>query len=94
MRNFSRERIDRLSREILTAMQRTKSVTLMKDPESVLGAISAALFDQFRREEEREENARKRIAALPKAPARGSREYADLFDRLMEEEYVREGLDS
>lgn len=94
MRNFSRERIDRLSREILTAMQRTKSVTLVKDSESVLGAISAALSDQFRREEEREENARKRIASLPKPPARASREYADLFDRLMEEEYVREGLDS
>jgi hypothetical protein len=46
------------------------------------------------REEEREENVRRRIATMKKTPALRSRDYETLFRQLMEEEYLREGLDT
>ena len=46
----------------------------------------------LRREEEREENVRRRIATMRKPPARSSREYEDIFRQLMDEEYLREGI--
>ena len=94
MRKISRERVVQLARELLDAMMRTKSVTLLKDREVVRQSIAHALADEFKREEEREENVRKKISSMPKPPARTSREYEELFRSLMEEEYLREGLDS
>jgi len=75
-------------------MLRTKSVTLVKDREVVRQSIAHALADEFKREEEREENVRRRIGTIRKPPARNSREYEELFRSLMEEEYLREGLDN
>jgi len=75
-------------------MGRTRSVTLLKDRDAVLQAIAAALADEFKREEEREDNVRRRLAMMPKPPSPGSREYEETFEKLIEEEYVREGLDS
>lgn len=75
-------------------MLRTKSVTLVKDREVVRQSIAHALADEFKREEEREENVRRRIGTMRKPPARNSREYEELFRSLMEEEYLREGLDN
>ena len=40
------------------------------------------------------ENVRRRLATMKKPPARNSREYETLFVQLMEEEYLREGLDT
>ncbi len=94
MRKFSREQVNQLARELLGAMQRTRSITLLKDREAVLQAISAALSEEFKREQEREENVRRRIATMAKPPSRTSRDYEDLFMKLMEEEYLREGLDT
>jgi len=94
MRRISRERVVQLARELLDAMLRTKSVTLVKDREVVRQSIAHALADEFKREEEREENVRRRIAAIRRPPARNSREYEELFRSLMEEEYLREGLDN
>lgn len=94
MRKISRERVVQLARELLDAMLRTKSVTLLKDREVVRQSIAHALADEFKREEEREENVRKKISSMRKPPARTSREYEELFRSLMEEEYLREGLDS
>ena len=94
MRKISRERVVQLARELLDAMIRTKSVTLLKDREVVRQSIAHALADEFKREEEREENVRKKISSMRKPPARTSREYEELFRSLMEEEYLREGLDS
>ena len=94
MRKVSRERINQLSRDLLDAMVRTRSVTLLKEREAVHQAIASAMADEFRREEEREENVRRRIATMRKPPARTSREYEELFRQLMDEEYLREGLDS
>jgi hypothetical protein len=94
MRKISRERVGQLARELLESMLRTKSVTLLKERDAVQQAIAAALGDEFRREDEREETVRRRIATIRKPPARGSREYEDLFRQFMEEEYLREGLDS
>ena len=94
MQTMSRERIEKLARELLDAMTRSRAVTLIKDREAVRQAISHALSDELKREEEREENVRRKIAAVRRPPARGSREWEQLFLSLMEEEYLREGLDS
>jgi len=94
MHKMSRERVNQLARELLDAMTRTRSVTLLKDRETVRVSIAHALADELKREEEREEIVRRRIATIKKAPAPGTREYETLFRSLMEEEYLREGLDS
>lgn len=90
----SRERIQRLAHELYTSLLRSRAVTFLKDREAALQAIVHALTDELRREEEREETARKRIAALRRPPAEGSAEYEMLLLKLVEEEYLREGLDS
>ncbi len=94
MHKISRERVIQLARDLLDAMTRTKSVALLKDREVVRQSIAHALADELKREEEREENVRRRLASMKKGPAPGSREYEQLFRKFMEEEYVREGLDT
>jgi len=94
MHRISRERVNQLARELLDAMTRTKSVILLKDREVVRQSIAHALADELKREEEREENVRKRLASMRKGPKPSSREYEELFRKLMEEEYLREGLDT
>ena len=94
MHKLSRERVNQLARELLDAMTKAKSVILLKDREVVRQSIAHALGDELKREEEREDNVRRRIGALRKPPARSSREYEQLFRKMMEEEYLREGLDS
>ncbi len=94
MHKISRERVNQLARELLDAMTKTKSVILLKDREVVRQSIAHALADELKREEEREENVRRRLATMKKGPARGSREYEQLFRKMMEEEYLREGLDT
>ncbi|MEK6375674.1 MAG: DUF507 family protein [Acidobacteriota bacterium] len=94
MHTMSRERITQLARDLLEAMTRTKAVTLLKDREVVRQSIAHALADELKREEEREDAVRRRIASMRKKPAQGSREYEELFRKLMEEEYLREGLDT
>lgn len=94
MHKISRERVNQLARELLEAMTRTKAVSLLKDREMVRQSIAHALADELKREEEREENVRRRIATMKKGPLAGSRDYEQLFRKYMEEEYVREGLDT
>lgn len=94
MHKISRERVTQLARDLLDAMTRTKSVALLKDREVVRQSIAHALADELKREEEREENVRNRIGSMKKSPSPGSREYEQLFRKLMEEEYLREGLDT
>jgi hypothetical protein len=94
MHTMSRERVTQLARDLLEAMTRTKAVTLLKDREVVRQAIAHALADELKREEEREEAVRRRISSMRKKPAQNSREYEELFRKLMEEEYLREGLDT
>ena len=91
MVKLSRERVEQLARELVDAMARSRAVMFLKDRDSVRQAIAHALADELRREEEREETVRKRIAAMRKAPPRGSEEWEQLFRSLMNEEYVREG---
>jgi hypothetical protein len=90
MVKLSRERVDKLARDLAEAMSRSRAVVFLKDREAVRQAIAYALADELRREEEREENVRKRIGAMRKAPPRGSVEWEKLFRSLMNEEYVRE----
>lgn len=94
MHKISRERASQLARELLDAMTRSKAVTLLKDREVVRQSIAHALADELKREEEREENVRRRIASMKPRPHESSREYEVLFRKLMEEEYLREGLDT
>ena len=94
MHKISRERVTQLARDLLEAMTRTRAVTLLKEREVVRQSIAHALADELKREEEREENVRRRIAAMKKAPSARSREYESLYRQLMEEEYLREGLDT
>lgn len=90
----SRDRLNQLARELLDALSRSHSVILLKDREVVRQAMAHALTDELRREEEREESARRRIAAMGRqAPRATTPEYEELFRRLVEEEYLREGLD-
>jgi len=94
MHKISRERVNQLARELLDAMTKTKSVILLKDREVVRQSIAHALADELKREDEREENVRRRLATMKKGPPLGSREYEQLFRKMMEEEYLREGLDT
>ena len=94
MHKMSRERVNQLARDLLDSMTRTHSVILLKDREVVRQSIAHALADEFKREEEREDNVRKRLSSMRKGPVAGSREWEQLFRKLMEEEYLREGLDT
>lgn len=90
----SRERLLQLARDLLDAMTRSRAVTLLKDREVVRQAIAHALGEELRREEEREESVLKRISQMRGTPKRNTSEYEELFRRLMEEEYLRDGLDT
>lgn len=94
MHRITRDGLNQLARELLDAMTRTRSVTLLKDREVVRQAIAHALADEIRRDEEREDTVRRRIATMKRPPAPGTKEWEELFRKYIEEEYVREGLDS
>lgn len=88
---LSRERVEKVARDLVEAMSRSRSVKFLKDRDSVRQAIAHALAEELRREEEREESIRKRIASMRKAPPPGSAEWENLFVSLMKEEYLRDG---
>lgn len=90
----SRERLSHLARELVDALARSRAVLLLKDREVIRQAVAQALAEELRREEDCQENARRRIATMRGAPKPKTREYEELFRQLMEEEYLREGLDS
>ena len=94
MVKLSRERVDKLARDLAEAMSRSRAVVFLKDREAVRQAIAYALADELRREEERETTARKRINALRRPPRPNTTEWEDLFRKFVEEEYLREGLDT
>ena len=90
----SRERLLRLSREIVSLFSRSRSVVLLKSRDQVEQAVSQTLSEELQRQVEREESARKRIARLRGAPKADTREWHELFRRLIEEEILRESLDT
>jgi hypothetical protein len=90
----SRERLSLLARELVDALARSRAVVLLKEREVVRQAVAQALAEELRREEDCQENARRRIEAMRDAPKAKTREWEELFRQLMEEEYLREGLDS
>lgn len=89
----SRERVLRLSREILDALSRTPGFVLLKDRDAVLNALASALGEELRRDEEREQTVRARLSAMPDAPPQDSAEWQELFRRLVEEESVRDATE-
>ena len=91
MVKISRERVERMAREILETMTASRAVVFLKSRDAVQQAIAQALIEELQREEDREEAVRRRIAGMRKPPARKSIEWEHLFHKLMEEEYLREG---
>ena len=89
----SRDRLNNLARELLDALVRSKAVVFLKDREVVKQAIAHALTDELRREDEREETAKRRIDVIRPRVRPGTAEWDELFQRFVEEEYLREGLD-
>jgi hypothetical protein len=89
----SRERLDDLARELFATLSRSRTVIFLKDSTPALQAVTQALTEELRREEERQANARRRISELDDAPPGGSKEWQDLFRRLVEDEYLRDGLE-
>lgn len=89
----SRERLVRLAREIVSLFGRSRAVVLIKSREAVEEAVCQALAEELQRQGEREDNARKRMARLSGLPKPNSREWHELFRRLIEEEILRESLD-
>jgi hypothetical protein len=90
----SRDRLSELAREIVSAVSRSRALILLKDPEAVRQAVAQALTDELTRQEAREETARKRIAAMKRAPKPHTPEWEALFRKFVDEEYLREGLDT
>jgi hypothetical protein len=90
----SRDRLTELARQIVDALARSRAVVFLKDREAIRQAVAQALADELRRAEEREENARRRIAAMKGAPKPRTKEWEDLFRKFVVEEYLREGMDS
>lgn len=90
----SRDRLLKLGREMVDALARSRAVVLLKDREAVHQAATQALMDELRREEEREASARKRIASMRRPPRVNTKEWEELFRKFVEEEYLREGLDT
>jgi hypothetical protein len=90
----SRDRLNELAREIVDAVSRSRAVILLKDREAVRQAVAQALTDELSRQELREDTARKRIAAMKRAPKEHTPEWEALFRKFVDEEYLREGLDS
>lgn len=90
----SRDRLNELAREIVRAVSRSRAVILLKEPDAVRQAVAQALTDELSRQEVREETATKRIAAMKRAPKPHTPEWEALFRKFVDEEYLREGLDS
>lgn len=90
----SRDRLNELAREIVDAVSRSRALILLKDREIIRQAVAQALADELTRQEAREETARKRIAAMKRGPKVQTPEYEALFRKFVDEEYLREGLDS
>ena len=94
MAHPSRDRLNQLAGELVEALSRSRSLVLLKDREVVRQAIAQALGEELRRAEEREETARRRIAMMRGAPRPNTPEWEELFRKFVEEELLREGLDT
>jgi hypothetical protein len=94
MVKMTRERVEKLAHDLVEVMVRSRAVIFHKERDGIRQAVAHALAEEFRREEEREENVRRRLASMKKLPPRASQQWQELFRKMMEEEYVREGLDT
>ncbi|HET7436407.1 MAG TPA: DUF507 family protein [Thermoanaerobaculia bacterium] len=90
----SRERIARLANALLDALTRAGAITLSKNEDVVRQAVALALADELAREVEREDAVRRRLATTRGVPPPETREWEELFRKWMEEEYLRDGLES
>ena len=90
----SREGLEQLASDLVDALARSRAVVLLKERDAVRHAVGQALTEELRREEECRESARRRITSTKGAPRPNTKEWEELFRQYVEEEYLREGLDS
>lgn len=93
MNRVTRERVTQLARVLLDELQRQSSVQLLRDRETVCQAIAHALFDELRRDDDRQIAVIAKIAALPDAPLPGSKNWGQMYRKMLDEEYEKEGFD-
>lgn len=93
MNKVTRERVTQLSRILLDELLRQSSVHLLRDRETVCQAIAHALFDELRRDDDRQIVVIRKIADLPDAPASGSKSWGLVYRKMLDEEYEKEGFE-
>jgi hypothetical protein len=87
MLKITKERANSLARLLLDELSGSETLRLLREPDAVRQAISHALFDEFRRDQDLQAAVRDRIASMKNAPALNSREWDALFRKTLDEEY-------
>jgi len=93
MYKLSRERVSLLARLITDGLHAQSSNRFLKDEEIVRQAILHALVDEVKHDEEHRSNVREKILAMKRPPSQTSREWEQLFRKLLDEEYEKEVFD-
>ena len=93
MQILTRDRAVALGRIILAAMEKNKSVRLLRDRETVSQALIHLIFDALRRDEERQTALVEKLIRRKDRPAVGTREWEANLRSLLDEEYEREGFE-
>lgn len=85
MLKITKERANALARAILDELSGSNTLHLLRDPDAVRQAISHALFDEFRRDQDLQIAVRDRIAAMKNGPSPNSKEWDALFRKIVDE---------
>lgn len=93
MYKLSRERVSQLARLITDGLHAQSSNRFLKDQEIVRQAILHALVDEVKHDEEHRSNVREKILGMKRPPAPSSKEWDQLFRKLLDEEYEKEVFD-
>lgn len=93
MYKLSRERVSMMARLITDGLHAQASNRFLKDEEIVRQAILHALVDEVKHDEEHRGNVREKILGMKRPPAATSKEWEQLFRKLLDEEYEKEVFD-
>lgn len=89
----SRDRITTLARQIVDELARSSEVHLLRDRESLRQSVIQVLQEEFRRDEDRVSAVLARLDGMDGVPRRGSAEWNQLWQKLLDEEYERTRFD-
>jgi hypothetical protein len=89
----SRERIEHLAEQIISAMEKDGNVLLLKDREAIRQSVVHALLDELRQTEERVTNVLRRLTGMADIPAEGTAAWEERFRLLLEEEFEKPSFD-